>query len=275
MADRVGKSRLTMPSTSTLPTAMPAPANTDEANSSGRLGQARSAVPRQISKSAPSRVRSTPKRRAKAGAGAANRPRQTMGRVVSRLAPVAPRPVSRMMSGSTTDRLPNTGRRLKAISSRHRPSSQGCAGRAGAPGLMAKRVDAPPACCVAGFTPGAAAAPRALEAPLAKEEGAGARGVGWVSGMKLCTVGTFAALRTPGKTVKGQNGGQTKKRSCCKNAGFQCVHKPAAGRQSGFRRIGGLDALCAIFPWQICSFWQKVPLAQAQTAPEALVLIAK
>ena len=141
-----------------------------------------------------------------------------------------------------------------SMSSRHRPSSQGCTGRAGAPGLMAKRVDAPPACCVAGFTPGAAAAPRALEAPLAKEEGAGARGVGWVSGMKLCTVGTFAALRTPGETVKGQNGGKMKKRPCCKNAGFQCVRKPAAGRQSRFRRIGGLDALCAIFPWQICSF---------------------
>ena len=50
---------------------------------------------------------------------------QMMGRVVKKLAPVAPRPVSRMISGSTTDRLPNTGRRLKAISSRLTASSTG------------------------------------------------------------------------------------------------------------------------------------------------------
>ena len=46
-----------------------------------------------------------------------------MGSVVSTLAPVADKPVSRMISGSTTDRLPNTGRRLQAIRIRLRPSS--------------------------------------------------------------------------------------------------------------------------------------------------------
>ena len=100
MAERLGKSRLIMPSTSTLPTAMPAPASTEDVNKSGRLAHARSAVPRQISSMAPSSVRSTPKRRANAGAGAANR-------------------------------LPKTGRRLKAISSRHNASSQGRLGARG------------------------------------------------------------------------------------------------------------------------------------------------
>ena len=126
MAERAGKSRLIRPSSSTLPIAMPAPASTDDANSKGRLTQARSKVPTQIKNIAPSSVRSTPKRRASAGDGAANRPRQMMGRVVKKLAPVALRPVLCMISGSTTDRLPNTGRRLKAISSKLAASSKGC-----------------------------------------------------------------------------------------------------------------------------------------------------
>ena len=129
IAARRGKSRLIRPSSSTLPSAMPAPANTDEANNKGRLTQARSAVPMQISSIAPSKVRSTPKRRASAGAGAEKMPRQMMGSVVSKLAPVALKSVSRMMSGNTTDRLPNTGRRLKAISSRLSANSTGCVGR--------------------------------------------------------------------------------------------------------------------------------------------------
>ena len=44
--------------------------------------------------------------------------------VVSMLAPVEDRPVSRMISGSTTERLPKTGRRLQAIRIRLRASSQ-------------------------------------------------------------------------------------------------------------------------------------------------------
>ncbi|MCY1225425.1 hypothetical protein D9M72_376170 [compost metagenome] len=119
----LAKSRFTRPESSTFDTAMPLPAMAEARNSSGMLPVPRSTVPTPISTMQPSSVRSVPKRRPSQGAIGANTPRQTIGSVVSRLAAVADRPVARMISGSTTDRLANTGRRLKAMSTTVRPSS--------------------------------------------------------------------------------------------------------------------------------------------------------
>jgi hypothetical protein len=120
------KLRLTRPGSSTLPMAIPAPASTDDANSGASVPAARSTVPTVMSSRASSSTRSGPYRRASAGVGAENSPRHTIGKVVSMLAPTADRPVSRMISGNTTDRLPNTGRRLQAMRIRLRPSSHLC-----------------------------------------------------------------------------------------------------------------------------------------------------
>ncbi len=116
------KSRFTRPDSSTFDTAMPLPAMAEARNSSGMLPVPRSTVPTRISTMHASSVRSVPKRRPRPGASGANTPRQTIGSVVSRLAAVDESPVALMISGSTTERLANTGRRLKAISTTLAPS---------------------------------------------------------------------------------------------------------------------------------------------------------
>ena len=118
------KLRLIRLGSSTLPMAMPAPASTADKNREKTLPVARSNVPEAIKTRAISNTRSAPKRRARAGVGSEKRPRHRMGSVVSMLAPVEVRPVSRMISGSTTERLPNTGRRLQAMRIRLRASNQ-------------------------------------------------------------------------------------------------------------------------------------------------------
>jgi hypothetical protein len=132
------KSRFTRPDSSTFDTAMPLPAMAEARNSSGMLPVPRSSVPTKISTMQPSSVRSVPKRRPSPGASGANTPRHTIGRVVNRLAAVAERPVALMISGSTTERLANTGRRLKAISTTLAPSRMRRARLRGSWGMAAE-----------------------------------------------------------------------------------------------------------------------------------------
>ncbi len=113
---RCSKSRLIKPDINTLAIAMPVPASAVAANSTGSAPTPRNPVPSATSARHASSVRSVPKRRPSRGANIANSPRQTTGNVVSALAPPGERPVRSMISGSTTDRLENTGRRLKPIS---------------------------------------------------------------------------------------------------------------------------------------------------------------
>ena len=77
-----------------------------------------------------------PTRRPSQGAHMAKSPKQTMGRVVSALAAVGDIPVAATISGSTTERLENTGRRLKAMKmtdspSRSRRNREGVGARTG------------------------------------------------------------------------------------------------------------------------------------------------
>ena len=103
---------------------MPVPAMAEATKSKGTLPVPRSKVPTRMNTRQPSRVRSVPKRRPSRGASIAKRPRQTIGKVVSRLAAPGDSPVDAMISGSTTDRLENTGRRLKAMSTTLSASSR-------------------------------------------------------------------------------------------------------------------------------------------------------
>ena len=97
------------------------PASAEAMKSSGTFPVPRNAVPAVIMSMQTRSVRSMPTRRPSQEAGMANRPRQTIGKVVRALAAASERPVEATMSGSTTERLENTGRRLNAIRMTDRP----------------------------------------------------------------------------------------------------------------------------------------------------------